>query len=111
MHILLVRHGETAWNREGRYQGRTDIPLSPDGERQVRMLGDRLRHVDIAVAISSPLPRARATAEAILDAAGFPAMSASETFDAGATAPRPAERPVLEFDAGLPEISQGQWEG
>ena len=41
MNILLVRHGETAWNREGRYQGRTDIPLSTDGQAQVRALGAR----------------------------------------------------------------------
>jgi broad specificity phosphatase PhoE len=89
MNILLVRHGETAWNREGRYQGRTDIPLSADGERQVRTLGERLRGVPIAVAISSPLSRARRTAEAIL--------SGTET--------------TLEFDDGLLEISHGQWEG
>ena len=66
MHILLVRHGETSWNREGRYQGRTDVPLSPDGESQVRALGARLAHVSIARAISSPLVRAKRTAEAIL---------------------------------------------
>lgn len=89
MNILLVRHGETAWNREGRYQGRTDIPLSPDGERQVRRLGERLREVRIDVAISSPLSRARTTAEAILT---------------GKSAP-------LELDEGLLEISHGQWEG
>ena len=34
MNVLLVRHGETPWNREGRYQGRTDTPLTPDGEAQ-----------------------------------------------------------------------------
>jgi phosphoserine phosphatase len=90
MNILLVRHGETAWNREGRYQGRTDIPLSPDGERQVRALGERLHEVPIAVAIASPLSRARNTAEAIL---------------AGRTTP------TLELDVGLLEISHGQWEG
>ncbi|MBA2538374.1 MAG: histidine phosphatase family protein [Deltaproteobacteria bacterium] len=90
MNILLVRHGETAWNREGRYQGRTDIPLSPDGERQVRALGERLSATPIAVAIASPLSRARTTAEAIL-------ASRSE--------------PVLELDAGLLEISHGAWEG
>ncbi len=89
MNILLVRHGETAWNREGRYQGRTDIPLSPDGERQVRALGERLREMPIAVAISSPLSRAKATADAIL---------------AGRSTP-------LELDDGLLEISHGQWEG
>ena len=89
MHILLVRHGETAWNREGRYQGRTDVPLSPDGETQVRALGVRLAHVPIARAISSPLVRAKRTAEAIL-----------------------AGRDVqLELDAGLQEISHGAWEG
>ncbi len=89
MNILLVRHGETAWNREGRYQGRTDIPLSPDGELQVRALGDRLRDIPIAVAISSPLSRAKATAEAILGDRQLP----------------------LELDEGLLEISHGQWEG
>jgi broad specificity phosphatase PhoE len=89
MNILLVRHGETAWNREGRYQGRTDIPLSPDGERQVRALGTRLREIEIAVAIASPLSRARTTAEAILV----------------------RKSTKLELDAGLLEISHGQWEG
>lgn len=89
MNILLVRHGETAWNREGRYQGRTDIPLSADGEAQVAALSARLAHLPIAVAIASPLSRARATAEAILR---------------GRTTP-------LELDPGLAEISHGAWEG
>ncbi|MEJ7600015.1 MAG: histidine phosphatase family protein [Kofleriaceae bacterium] len=89
MNILLVRHGETPWNRDGRYQGRTDIPLSPEGERQVRALGMRLAHVPIDRAIASPLSRARTTAEAIL-----------------------ARRSVaLELDDGLVEISHGAWEG
>ncbi len=91
MNVLLVRHGETPWNREGRYQGRTDIPLSSDGESQVARLGTRLAHLPIHVAVSSPLSRARRTAEAILAA-------------------RPAP-PVLELDAGLLEISHGEWEG
>ncbi len=88
MNLLLVRHGETPWNREGRYQGRTDIALSPDGERQVATLGARLATVPIDLAIASPLSRARATAEAIVGA-----------------------RVPLEFDDGLLEISHGAWEG
>lgn len=89
MHILLVRHGETPWNREGRYQGRTDTPLSPDGEAQVAALGVRLAHVPIAVAVASPLQRTQRTARGILGA-----------------------RPIaLEADAGLIEISHGAWEG
>jgi len=108
MNILLVRHGETAWNREGRYQGRTDIPLSPDGERQVRTLGDRLRHLPIAVAISSPLSRARATAEAILAARA----SALPPPDDGTPAVTGVHSvPSLELDTGLLEISHGGWEG
>jgi len=87
MNVLLVRHGETAWNREGRYQGRTDIPLSEVGERQVRALGARLASVPIAIAVASPLARARATAEAIVEASR------------------------LELDPGLVEISHGAWEG
>src|ERR1700690_1117042 len=66
MNVLLVRHGETSWNREGRYQGRTDIPLSADGVIQVQRLGERLRDVTLARVIASPLARALATAEAIV---------------------------------------------
>ncbi|HTR55576.1 MAG TPA: histidine phosphatase family protein, partial [Kofleriaceae bacterium] len=66
MHILLVRHGETAWNREGRYQGRTDTPLSETGVEQVCALRDRLAQVPISVAVSSPLSRARTTAETVV---------------------------------------------
>ncbi len=89
MNVLLVRHGETPWNREGRYQGRTDIPLSPDGEAQVRALGQRLAHLPIDIAIASPLSRAKNTAQAIL--------AGRDT--------------ALELDEGLLEISHGKWEG
>ena len=102
MNILLVRHGETTWNREGRYQGRTDIPLSETGHVQVRALGDRLRPIPLAIAVSSPLSRARATASAILAGRG------------GRTDGAHSERGgslELELDAGLLEISHGGWEG
>ena len=89
MNLLLVRHGETTWNREGRYQGRTDVPLSPEGEAQARTLGGRLAGLPIAIALASPLARTRDTAAAIL-----------------------GEREVkLELDEALIEISHGQWEG
>ena len=89
MNILLVRHGETAWNREGRYQGRTDIPLSETGQAQVATLGKKLANVAIKIAYASPLSRAKNTAEAIL-----------------------GDRTVaLWLDAGLLEISHGEWEG
>lgn len=89
MNILLVRHGETAWNREGRYQGRTDIPLSDAGRNQVAALGKRLANIPIRFAVASPLSRAKHTAEAIL-----------------------AGRDVtLTLDDGLLEISHGEWEG
>lgn len=89
MNLLLVRHGETPWNREGRYQGRTDIALSADGEAQARALGARLAGLPIAIAIASPLSRTRSTAQAIL-----------------------GDRPVtLETDEALIEISHGKWEG
>src|SRR6476619_2227262 len=89
MNILLVRHGETTWNREGRYQGRTDIPLSETGQGQVQRLGDRLRSIPIAAAIASPLSRAKTTAEAVLAGRSL----------------------ALELDPGLLEISHGAWEG
>src|SRR4051812_13387651 len=62
--IYLVRHGETAWNREHRWQGRRDVPLTPLGEAQARAAGRRLAYMDTpAVALyASPLARAWQTA-------------------------------------------------
>jgi probable phosphoglycerate mutase len=64
--LILARHGETAWNAEGRYQGQEDIPLSATGEAQARALGERLREVRIDRAVASPLSRALRTAQLAL---------------------------------------------
>lgn len=63
--LVLVRHGETAWNAEGRLQGQTDIPLNELGRGQARGAGRELatRHWDVLV--SSTLGRAAETAELI----------------------------------------------
>ena len=61
--LVLVRHGETAWSRAGRHTGRTDVPLTPAGERDARRLRPRLEAFDLVVVRSSPLSRARRTAE------------------------------------------------
>jgi phosphoserine phosphatase len=89
MNILLARHGETPWNHEGRYQGHTDIPLSPEGERQATALGVRLQGVFIHRAVASPLLRAQKTAQLILQ----------------------SRSAVLQLDEDLKEISHGEWEG
>jgi len=87
--IILARHGETAWNAEGRYQGQEDIPLSLTGEAQARALGERLHGVRIDRAVASPLSRALRTAQLALgDRAS-----------------------LLHTDAGLMEIAHGEWEG
>jgi len=88
--LLLARHGETAWNVEGRYQGREDIPLSATGEAQASALGERLRDARIDRAVASPLARARRTAELALG---------------------PARAAMLSLDEGLLEIAHGSWEG
>ena len=69
--LLLVRHGETDWNRERRFQGHADPPLNEAGREQARELADRLSGEDIAAVYTSDLLRARETAEilaAALDA-------------------------------------------
>jgi probable phosphoglycerate mutase len=88
--VLLARHGETAWNAEGRYQGQEDIALSPVGEAQARALGERLRDVAIDRAVASPLSRALRTAQLALGA---------------------ERQALLTTDAGLMEIAHGEWEG
>ena len=61
--LVLVRHGETEWSRSGRHTGTTDVALTADGERDARELGRRLTSFDFALVLTSPLVRARRTAE------------------------------------------------
>jgi broad specificity phosphatase PhoE len=60
--VALVRHGETEWSRTGRHTGRSDPPLTEEGERQARAVGEALRGRSFALVLSSPLIRARETA-------------------------------------------------
>ena len=62
MEVVVVRHGETEWSRTGRHTGRSDIPLTENGERQARAVGEALRGREFALVVSSPLIRARETA-------------------------------------------------
>lgn len=90
--LLLVRHAVTDWNRDGRFQGHLDPPLSDAGRRQAQLLADRLA-TDVNLRpsriVSSSLGRALQTAVQIASACG-------------------AE---LSTDARLIEIGQGAWEG
>jgi broad specificity phosphatase PhoE len=56
--IFIIRHGETAWNREGVFRGRADVPLSEHGREQARLLAEALKQAGIEAVYSSPLARA-----------------------------------------------------
>ena len=64
--VYLVRHGRTAWNAAGKFQGTADIPLDDEGREQVRKTGVRLSGVRIDRAVTSDLMRAQETAEIVL---------------------------------------------
>ncbi len=87
--LYVVRHGQTAWNAEGRYQGSTDVALNDVGRAQVRALAPRLAPVLFSAVYSSALSRARETA-LLLDSRG----------------------PAAEIRTlpGLNEMSYGAWE-
>jgi broad specificity phosphatase PhoE len=87
--LLLVRHGETDWNAEGRLQGQTDRPLSGYGRRQARQLAEELEGEQLEAIYSSDLARARETAEIVGERLGLP----------------------VELDPDLREKDWGTWEG
>ncbi len=113
--VVLLRHGESEWIREGRFQGQAETPLSALGRRQAALAGERLArpHASPTLPIPgglpreivhSPLSRAADTARAVASAMAD-LRAASE---AGAAA---APLPVLRAEPGLLEIGQGEWEG
>jgi 2,3-bisphosphoglycerate-dependent phosphoglycerate mutase len=87
--ILLARHGETEWNREGRFQGWADPPLNDAGRTQARELAERLRDTPFDAVYSSDLRRAHETADIVA---------------------APHDVPVV-TDPGLREIDVGSWSG
>lgn len=93
--ILLLRHGETFWNRERRIQGHAESDLTPLGERQAQAMARLAAELvarepgDDWRLVSSPIGRARRTAEAVAAATGL----------------------TIELDPRLAEICCGQWEG
>ena len=70
--LVVVRHGETAWNRDTRIQGHTDIPLNERGLWQANRTGQALRDEGVTAVYSSDLQRAVQTAQAIAEACGAP---------------------------------------
>lgn len=65
MQLILTRHGETLWNREEIFRGRADVSLNEVGIRQAELLADYLKEVKVEAVLSSPLKRARHTAEIV----------------------------------------------
>jgi probable phosphoglycerate mutase len=87
--VLLVRHGETDWNREHRWQGHADPPLNAHGYAQARALAKQLAHSSARAVYSSDLDRARATADAVAAQIGV----------------------AVSLDPRLREVDVGEWSG
>jgi len=87
--LLAIRHGATEWNHTGRFQGRSDVPLSDEGRAQARALAAALRREPLRRVIASDLSRAYETARIVAEPHGLP----------------------VETDARLREFDFGAWEG
>lgn len=72
--LILLRHGESEWNRENRFTGWVDVPLSERGREEARRAGEKLRGVPIDKAYTSVLQRAINTLDIVMDVLGKPAI-------------------------------------
>lgn len=70
--LILVRHGQTAWNKLGKVQGQTDIPLSPEGMQEAKLLAKQIRLFAITRVVTSTLSRAIQTAEITAESLRIP---------------------------------------
>lgn len=71
LHLILVRHGETDWNAQRRYQGQSDVPLSELGKRQAELVAERLARLKIDAVYASDLKRALETARVVAEKSGL----------------------------------------
>ena len=104
--LLIVRHGESVWNHQGRIQGHTDVALSERGLQQARRLAGRLADTPIDAAYCSDLRRAAETAEVILQGQ-TPGLD-TPTPESSAHSPA---RPPLQPTPRLREYHKGAYEG
>ena len=81
MKVYLVRHGETEWNRRGKIQGQADIPLNEKGEDLAFLTGQKMKDIPFKRIYTSPLSRARRTAELISGQRGLPLMEDSRLLE------------------------------
>ena len=72
MRVLIIRHGQTDWNKKGLLQGTIDIPLNEEGLKQAEMAYEQLKDEKIDAVFCSPLTRTRQTAEVILKDRNIP---------------------------------------
>jgi broad specificity phosphatase PhoE len=79
--LLLIRHGETDWNRESVFRGQTDVALNGKGLKQASLLARYLRNAPLAAVYSSPLKRASETAEMVANYHGIQVEKAAQLTD------------------------------
>lgn len=89
MKLYVIRHGQTLWNAQGRLQGAADIPLNENGIRLARLTGEALKEIPFFCCFTSPLKRARDTADLILEGRDVPVFQ----------------------EERIREITFGEWEG
>lgn len=105
--LVLVRHGETDWNRERRFQGHADRPLNDEGRRQAYELAETLREETVGVVYTSPLQRASETARIVAATLGLEAreLEALREIDVGDW----QGMTVDEVKARFPELADVAW--